>query len=146
MKKNRKRILIIIASIFAGCALTIIVIIGHELYEIQANAEQAFTKQKSYFRQSSFSGKIIKRYPYQLMIKYDSTAILPPMGHQFFYDYYFFEPDDSTVLINVPESIYKITELNDSIIKEKGSDSLRINQHTYRLLSAKRLEWLPRSK
>ena len=81
MKKNRKRILIIIASIFAGCALTIIIIIGHTLYEIQADAEQAFTKQKSYFRQSSFSGKIIKRYPYQLMIKYDSTAILPPLGH-----------------------------------------------------------------
>ena len=64
----------------------------------------------------------------------------------FFYDYYFFKPDDSTVLINVPESIYNITELNDSVIKEKGSDSLRINQHTYRLLSAKRLEWLPRVK
>ena len=46
MKKNRKRILIIIASIFAGCALTIIVIIGHELYEIQANAEQAFRSEE----------------------------------------------------------------------------------------------------
>lgn len=146
MKKNRKRILIIIASIFTGCALTIIVIIGHTLYETQTDLEHIFTRQKSYFRQSSFSGKIIKRYPYQLMIKYDSTAILPPMGYQFFYNYYFFEPDDSTVLFNVPESIYKITELNDSVIKEKGSDSLRINQHTYRLLSAKRLEWLPRSK
>nr|WP_321028966.1 hypothetical protein [Bacteroides nordii] len=146
MKKNRKRILIIIASIFAGCALTIIVIIGHELYEIQADAEQAFTKQKSYFRQSSFSGKIIKRYPYQLMIKYDSTAILPPLGHLLFYDYYHFETANNTININVPESIYKITELNDSVIKEKGSDSLRINQHTYRLLSAKRLEWLPRGK
>ncbi len=63
MKKNKKRILIIIASIFGSGALIIIIIIGNMAYEIQADSEHIFTRQKSYFRQSSFSGKIIKRYP-----------------------------------------------------------------------------------
>lgn len=146
MKKNKKRILIIIASIFGGGILIILIMFGNVVYEIQTDSEKAFTKQKSYFKQSCFSGRIIKRDPYQLIIKYDSTAILPPSGHLLFYNYYHFETANNTLSIKVPKSMYENTKLNDSVIKERGSDSLKINQHAYLLLSKRRLEWFPKVK
>lgn len=147
--KSRNRILIIISSLILGSTLFFVIKINEEMKLIRAEWEKVFTERKSFFRERSFSGKVIKKenygntfIPYSLTIELDSNTIVPSWGEQFYYQYTF-DPEANTLLFTVPEFIYKNATINSKIMKKEKSDSIYMNGKVYLLLSSKPFEWVP---
>lgn len=146
--KNRNRILAIIGCIILGCSLFFVIRISKDLKGIRTDWERIFTKKKNFFRERSFSGKVIHKtknvdpfIPYSLTIKLDSNTIIPPWEESFYHQFNF-DSEKKTLLFTISDSIYESVEINSRIIKKEESDSIYINGKAYILLSSKPFEWV----
>ena len=147
--ESKKCKLIILGCLILFGILFIAIKINGLMNGIRTDWEVYFVRNKSFFQEQSFSGKIVNKSflekssrPYSLIVKLDSTTVIPE-GIGAYYDFYVFNSEERMLQFVVSEEVYKDANMSFSIVKKEFSDSIYINDRSYLLISKERFKWLP---
>lgn len=117
---------------------------------IRTDWEISFSKNKSYFQEYSFSGKVIDKIylynalcPYSITIELDTSTLIPNRVMGAYYDFYVFNSKNKTLKFVVSEEIFKNVGIERQVVKKSYSDSIYIGDKSYLLFSHEKLKWLP---
>lgn len=146
-KKAKFTILGCIALLFI---IFIAVKVNNLMNSIREDWEISFSKNKSFFREYSFSGKVIGKMclhdalcPYSITIELDTSTVIPKRVMGAYYDFYVFNSENKTLKFVVPEEIYKNVDIKCRVVKKGYFDSIYIGDKSYLLFSNEKFKWLP---
>lgn len=148
--KNKKYIVIIVGCILLCCILLFTIKCSISFMKIKADWENVFSERKLFFKSCDFSGRVINKdfmekanLPYSLTVLLDTNTVIPQWGDRFYFSYYEYDFHNNTLTFSIPKYIYNNVRLNDMVKKSGGSDSIYVNDRSYKLLSNELLEWIP---
>lgn len=153
MKRNRIiKSLVCIFVIGCICYLAYMSwqMIGY-LKGVETDVIHKLKSSKEFFVKYSFSGKILEREfcnrendtIYYVLIKLDSSVILPTFPHDHYYNKYNFDAKNRILKVNVSKEIYDKSGANAIVLKLPISDSISIGGKSFLLLGKDGYEWLP---